>query len=73
MNWDRIHGNWRQVKGLARQQWGRMTDDYVLVVAAKREQLHGKIQATYGITREANEKRLAEWLAHQHKVDPLHK
>jgi len=43
------------------------------VVAGKREQLLGKIQAAYGITRQANEKQLAEWLAQQHKVDPIHK
>jgi uncharacterized protein YjbJ (UPF0337 family) len=25
MNWDRITGTWRQLKGIARQQWGRLT------------------------------------------------
>ena len=73
MTWARIEGNWRQLKGIARAQWGRLTADYAGVVAGKREHRLGKIQAAYGITREVDEKRLAEWLARQHKTDPIHK
>jgi uncharacterized protein YjbJ (UPF0337 family) len=73
VNWDRIEGTWRQFKGSARQQWGRLTADRVAVLAGKRERLVGKIQAAHGISREASEKQLAEWLARRHKVDPLHK
>jgi uncharacterized protein YjbJ (UPF0337 family) len=73
MNWDRIAGSWKQLKGIARQQWGRLTADYVCVVAGARQRLHGEIQASYGITRQANKKRLAEWMARQHKIDPIHK
>jgi uncharacterized protein YjbJ (UPF0337 family) len=73
MKWDRIQGNWTQLKGIARAQWGRLTADYIGVVAGKRQQRLGKIQATHAIARNAEEKRLAEWLARQHKVDPIHK
>jgi uncharacterized protein YjbJ (UPF0337 family) len=73
MNWDRIEGNWKQFKGSARQQWGRLTEDDLDVIAGKREHLAGKIQEAYGITKEAGEKQLAEWLARRHKIDPLHK
>ena len=73
MNWDRILGNWKQLKGIVRQRWGRLTADYAGVVAGKREQQLGKIQSAHGITAQANEKQLAEWLARQHKVDPIHK
>ena len=73
MNRDRIAGHWSQLKGIARARWGRLTADYVGVVAGKRQQMLGEIQAAYGITKEANEKQLAEWLARQHKVDPIHK
>jgi uncharacterized protein YjbJ (UPF0337 family) len=27
MNWDRIEGNWKQVTGKAKVQWGKLTDD----------------------------------------------
>ena len=73
MNRDRIAGRWRQLKGFARQRWGRLTADYAGVVAGKRQQMLGEIQAAYGITKEVNEKQLAEWRARQHKIDPIHK
>jgi uncharacterized protein YjbJ (UPF0337 family) len=73
MHWDRVLGNWRQLKGAARAQWGRLTSDYAGVVAGKREQRRGKIQAAQGSIRQADEKQLAEWLARQHKRDPIHK
>jgi uncharacterized protein YjbJ (UPF0337 family) len=73
MNWDRIAGTWTQLKGIVRQQWGRLTADHAHVAAGEHELLLGKIQAAHGITRQANEKRLAEWLARQHKIDPIHK
>jgi len=73
MNQDRIAGTWRQLKGTARKQWGRLTADEAGVAAGERERLRGKIQATHGIASQANEKRLAEWLARQHKIDPIHK
>jgi uncharacterized protein YjbJ (UPF0337 family) len=73
MNRDRIAGSWRQLTGIARKQWGRLTADYAIVVAGERERLRGKIQATQGLTRRANEKRLAEWISRQHEIDPIHK
>jgi uncharacterized protein YjbJ (UPF0337 family) len=65
MNWDRIEGNWKQFKGNAKQQWGKLTDDQLDVIAGKREHLSGKIQEAYGITREATEKQISEWLGRQ--------
>lgn len=73
MKWGWVQGNWTQLKGIARTQWGRLTRDYVGVVAGKRQQLLGKTEATRAITRNAEERQLAEWLARQHKVDPIHK
>jgi uncharacterized protein YjbJ (UPF0337 family) len=73
MNRDRIAGTWTQLKGIARKQWGRLTADSAGVVAGERERLRGKVQAARGITRRDNEKRLAEWIARQHEIDPIHK
>jgi uncharacterized protein YjbJ (UPF0337 family) len=61
MNWERIEGNWKQFKGNAKVQWGKLTDDQLDVIAGRRDQLAGKIQESYGITKEAAEKQLAEW------------
>jgi uncharacterized protein YjbJ (UPF0337 family) len=61
MNWDQIEGNWKQVVGKAKEQWGNLTDDDLNVAAGRRDQLAGKIQERYGITKEETEKQLAAW------------
>ncbi len=61
MNWDRIEGNWKQVKGRARQQWGKLTDDHLDVINGKREALAGKIQETYGIGKDEAERQVKDW------------
>ena len=61
MNWDRIEGNWKQFKGNVKQQWGKLTDDHLDVIAGKRDHLAGKIQETYGISKDEVEKQLTEW------------
>lgn len=73
MNWARIAGRWKQLKGIARQRLGRMTADYTGVVAGQREHRLGGIQVADGVIKEAREKQLAEWLAREHKADPIHK
>ena len=73
MNRHRIAGRWRQLKGIARQQWGRLTADPAGVLAGKREYMLGGIQAAHGVNKEATEKQLGEWLAREHKADPIHK
>lgn len=65
MNWDRIEGNWKQFKGTAKEKWGKLTDDQLDVIAGKRDHLVGKIQEAYGISKEATEKQVTEWLDHQ--------
>jgi len=61
MNEDRIKGNWLQFKGKIKEQWGKLTDDDLDVIAGKRDQLVGKIQERQGIVKDAAEKQLAEW------------
>jgi uncharacterized protein YjbJ (UPF0337 family) len=61
MNWDRIQGNWKQVVGKAKAQWGKLTDDDLDVVAGRREQLAGKIQERYGIAKDDVERQIAAW------------
>jgi len=69
MNWDRIEGNWKQFKGNVKQQWGKLTDDQLDVIAGKREHLAGKIQESYGITKDEAEKQLAAWQERQKEME----
>ena len=27
MDWNRVEGNWKQVKGQVKEKWGKLTDD----------------------------------------------
>jgi uncharacterized protein YjbJ (UPF0337 family) len=65
MNWDQAAGNWKQLKGSVKQQWGKLTDDDLEKIAGKRDQLVGKIQHSYGIAKEDAEKQLNEWVSKQ--------
>jgi uncharacterized protein YjbJ (UPF0337 family) len=62
MNWDRVEGNWKQFKGKARQQWGKLTDDDLDVIEGKRTELSGKLQARYGYAKDEAEKNIDTWL-----------
>ena len=39
------------------------------MIAGKREHLSGKIQEAYGITREASEKQISEWMSRQKEAN----
>ena len=61
MNEDRIKGNWKQFTGKIREQWGKLTDDDLDVIAGKREQLAGKLQERYGIAKDEAERQVKSW------------
>jgi uncharacterized protein YjbJ (UPF0337 family) len=61
MNWDRVEGNWKQVKGKVKQQWGKLTDDNIDIINGQREILAGKLQESYGITKEEAERQIKDW------------
>jgi uncharacterized protein YjbJ (UPF0337 family) len=61
MNLDRIQGNWKQVTGRVKEQWGKPTDDDLDVIAGRRDQLAGRIQERYGTAKDDVEKQLSHW------------
>ena len=61
MNWDQAKGQWNQIKGSVRKQWGKLTNDDLDVIAGERERLVGKIQERYGISKEEAESQIAGW------------
>jgi uncharacterized protein YjbJ (UPF0337 family) len=56
MNWDRIEGQWKTMKGKVRERWGKLTDDDMDVINGRRDQLVGRLQSTYGLAKDAAEK-----------------
>jgi len=61
MNKDTVEGNWKQLKGKVKEQWGKLTDDDFDVIAGKRDQLLGRIQERHGISRDEAEKQVKAW------------
>ena len=49
---NRLEGNWKQIKGKVKEQWGKLTDDDLTAINGQREQLEGKIQERYGIQKD---------------------
>jgi len=61
MDWNRVEGNWKQLKGRAKQQWGKLTDDDLTASAGRRDELAGKVQERYGIAKDAARKQVDDW------------
>jgi uncharacterized protein YjbJ (UPF0337 family) len=70
MNWDQIQGNWKQIKGLLVQKWGKLADDDLAVAHGNRHELEGRIQERYGIAKEVAQRQVDEFLReYEHKND----
>lgn len=61
MNWDQIEGNWKEFKGAAKEQWGKLTDDDLTRAAGRRDQLAGCLQQRYGLAKEDAERQIDEF------------
>jgi len=61
MNKDTIAGNWKELKGRAKQHWGKLSDDRLAQIDGKRDQLAGEIQQAYGVSREEAEKQVEDF------------
>jgi uncharacterized protein YjbJ (UPF0337 family) len=49
---DILEGNWNQVKGKVKEQWGKLTDDDLSVIDGQKDQLIGKLQERYGYDKD---------------------
>ena len=63
MNWDTVKGNWKQMTGKIKEEWGDLTDDEITEAEGDRDQLVGKIQAKYGIAKEEAERQVDNFAA----------
>jgi uncharacterized protein YjbJ (UPF0337 family) len=61
MDWNRVEGNWKQVKGKVKEKWGKLTDDDLNVINGHRDQLEGKLQERYGIAKDQIRKDINDW------------
>lgn len=61
--WDVIKGKWAQMKGDARVQWGKLTDDDWDQIAGNRDKLVGRLQEQYGWTKIDTERQVDEYFS----------
>jgi uncharacterized protein YjbJ (UPF0337 family) len=61
MNSDTIKGQWKQLNGKIKAQWGKLTDDDLTVAEGNGEYLAGKVQERYGLTKELALKQVEEF------------
>jgi uncharacterized protein YjbJ (UPF0337 family) len=72
MNWERIEGQWEQLKGKVRAKWGKLTDDDLRMIAGKKDTLVGKLRERYGQNKEAAERDIDSWIHSLDKSSPKH-
>lgn len=65
MNQDQLEGKWKQMKGRAKEKWGKLTDDDLDEIQGRQQVLVGKIQERYGHDREAAKKAVDSWMKEQ--------
>ncbi len=63
MNRDTLKGQWKQLQGEAKRQWGKLTDDELTEVEGNFDKLSGKLQERYGYHREQAEREVDTWLS----------
>ncbi len=61
-NEDILKGKWKQLKGKAQQQWGKLTNDDLDKIEGTQTEVVGLIQERYGYERQQAEKELKDWI-----------
>ena len=56
MNRDILEGKWKEVKGMVKAKWAKLTDDDIDYIAGRGEQLSGIIQKRYGKSKHEADK-----------------
>ena len=62
MNTDILAGKWKQAKGEVKKQWGKLTDDDLVVIEGQQDKLIGLVQERYGYAREQAEHEVDEFI-----------
>jgi len=67
MNTHIVEGEWKQLKGAAKEKWGKLTQDEIDETEGETQKLIGKIQAEYGYEYEKACGEVKAWLAEHRK------
>ena len=62
LNRDVLAGKWKQIRGKAKQMWGKLTDNDLDRISGRFDELAGLVQERYGYTREQAEKEVTRFI-----------
>ena len=63
MDWNRVSGLWTEYRGIAKADWGRLTDNDMTAISGSRDLLIGKLQTRYGLTKDQAQEQVDNWVA----------
>ena len=66
INRDILVGKWKQLRGQAKQTWGKLTDNDLNQISGRFDELAGLVQEKYGYSREQAEREVQHFIQ---KVD----
>src|SRR4051812_30775944 len=62
IDWAEGAGQWKQLSGSIKQEWGKLTDDDLDYIAGTKDRLVGRLQQKYGLAKEEADRRADAWL-----------
>jgi uncharacterized protein YjbJ (UPF0337 family) len=68
MNTDVLKGQWHQLKGEVKSQWGKLTDDDLERASGDAEKLIGRIQERYGYARDQAKREVDDFMRRHESV-----
>jgi uncharacterized protein YjbJ (UPF0337 family) len=64
-----LKGQWQELTGKAKQEWGRLTQDDWLQIEGQFDRLAGRIQERYGVAREVAEQQIQRFMTGVEKAE----
>ncbi len=58
-----MEGKWDQIKGKAKQRWGKLTDDDLKYIQGSKDRLEGRLKERYGYEKEQAKKEIDTFCA----------
>jgi uncharacterized protein YjbJ (UPF0337 family) len=59
-NTTELEGNWNEIKGKLKQKYAMLTDNDLLLIEGKKDEMLGRLQAKLGKTKEELHKLISE-------------
>ena len=67
---DILYGRWHELKGQVREHWGKLTDDDLMRLSGKTEELAGVMQQRYGYSKAQAVMEINKWLRDRDHAHP---